>query len=148
MNRKFKLQKVLEYRDLMLEREKSRLGAMQRQEQLILDEIRTVTLEIKKQGEELALANAASEFQFIPMYEKYIASLERKRRQTQEKLRLHRIEMDKQKQETVGAYRRKKIMDRLKEKHIVAYAAYTDKEEAKSTEDIVLTRKAGENARS
>ena len=143
MTRKFKLQKVLEYRELILEREKSRMAALAIQEQEILAEIRRMVELVKAKLSELSEAQNKGELDFILMYEKYITKLEKERRGLQEKLNRHRQDMHKQKGITVGAYQRKSIMDKLKDKHDREYQAFTEKAEQKSTEDIVLTRQAG-----
>ena len=130
-----------------MEREKARMATLVLQEQEILSEIRRMVEVIRIKQSELSAAQTAGELDFVMMYEKYILTLEKERRGLQEKLNRHRQEMHKQKGITVGAYQRMSIMDKLKSKHDKEYRAFVEKEEQKSTEDIVLTRQAGRLAK-
>lgn len=144
MQRFFKLQKVLDYRNLILEKEKAQMAVLVQQEKVIEDEIRSVTAEMHEKQQEMTLSAEENDFYFTGMYSKYIKTLEAKRLQAQKVLANHRQVMHQQKGQTVAAYRRKSIMDKLKTKHKTAYTKFVDTQEAKTVEDIVLTRKASE----
>ncbi|MDR2883706.1 MAG: hypothetical protein LBV09_01185 [Deferribacteraceae bacterium] len=144
MQKKFKLQKVLDYRNLVLEREKAQLAELVMQEQRIIEEVRDATAMIQQKQQEMAEAQDKGDFNIAQLYPKYILRLEADRNKLQLKLAEHRQTMYKQKGKTVVAFKRKTVMDKLQTKHKEAYRTFVDKEEAKTTEDIVLTRKAAQ----
>ncbi|MDR2401553.1 MAG: hypothetical protein LBD73_07890 [Deferribacteraceae bacterium] len=138
MERRFKLQKVLEYRNLMLEKEKAHTAVLMQEERAIIGNIREMSHEIKaKRGE---ADECGTDFVMTGLYKNYIEHLERMRTAEQKKLAEHRQLLHKQKWHTIAAYKRKAVMDKLKERHTSEYGKYMDKEETKAAEDIVLTR--------
>jgi flagellar export protein FliJ len=139
MEKRFKLQKVLEYRNLMLEKEKARTAVLMQEERNIIETIRGMNQEIRIKREEAD--GCGTDFVMAGLYKNYIAHLEKTRLAEQKKLAEHRQILHKQKWQTIAAYKRKTIMDKLKEKHTAEYGKYADKEETKSAEDMVLTRR-------
>jgi flagellar export protein FliJ len=139
MQKRFKLQKVLEYRNLMLEKEKAHTAVLIQEENRIIGGIRELSGEIKeKRGE---LDDCGTDFVMAGLYKNYIEHLEKLRGAEQKKLAQHRQLLHKQKGHTVAAYKRKTVMDKLKEKHTAEYGKFMDKEETKATEDMVLMRR-------
>lgn len=142
MQKKFKLQKVLEYRKLMLEREKSSLAALRKQERELLEKMNFVNNIIKDKERELEQSSRAGEFEFIPLYEKYINTLVKAKKELNMGIVDIRKKVAAQNNVTVTAFKRKSIMDKLSERHKEEYKTYVEKQEANVIEDIVLTRKA------
>ena len=73
MNKKFKLEKVLELREKALEREKIKLADLQLKEKQAYEEMNTVMEDIKTKNSEMEQDRAKGLFDFIEMYNKYIA---------------------------------------------------------------------------
>ena len=73
MNKKFKLEKVLELREKALEREKITLADLQLKEKQAYEEMYAVMEDIKAKNIELEQDRAKGIFDFIEMYNKYIA---------------------------------------------------------------------------
>jgi flagellar export protein FliJ len=142
MQRAFKLQKVLDYRRLMLERETAQLSVLLAEEERILNEIKKIEAELDQKRNELEKVNIEADFSTVGMYDRYIRVLETRKGQIVSYLQRHRQEIIKQKTKTLAAYKRKTIMNKLADRHKRAYSHFIDKEEMKSSEDIVLTRKA------
>ncbi|MDR0454290.1 MAG: flagellar export protein FliJ [Deferribacteraceae bacterium] len=142
MQKKFKLEKVLNYRSLILEKEKAQLAVLAQQEQTIIKEIKNIMSVIAQKQREMSEAQAEGDLNMTQMYQKYITKLEGMRNQMQTKLAQHRQVMHKQKTATVKAYQSKSIIDKLYARHKAAYNSFLDKEEAKVVEDIITTRKA------
>ncbi len=142
MQKRFKLEKVLNYRNLVLEKEKAQLAVLVQQEQKMIEEIKRAIAVIVVKQQEMSETQAAGDFNLAQMYQKYITQLETARNQMQTKLAQHRQTMYKQKGVTMKAYQRKSIIDKLHVRHKAAYSSFLDKEEAKMVEDIVITRKA------
>ena len=142
MQKRFKLEKVLNYRNLILEKEKAQLSVLVQQEQKIIGEIRRIMAIIAQKQHEMSETQSEGDFKLTNMYQKYITKLESDRNKMQAKLALHRQTVYKQKAVTVKAYQKKSIIDKLHTRHKAAYASFLDKEEAKVSEDIVTTRKA------
>ena len=130
----------------MLEREKAKLGELMHQEQIMTGEIQKMTVLITDKFAEMAEAQQACDFTYTEMYEKYLRKLAVERRQKQQELAEHRKLVYQQKSNTVDAFRKKSIMDKLEDKHKKAYSFFIDQQELKSIEDIVLTRKAAKAA--
>ena len=143
MQKRFKLEKVLNYRNLMLEKEKSQLAVLIKQERQIIEEIRQIVTVIAQKQQEMSEAQSEIDFKLTQMYQKYIAKLESIRNQLQTKLAQHRQTVHKQKAVTVKAHQKKSILDKLHTRHKAAYISFLEKEETKIVEDIVTTRKAG-----
>lgn len=141
MQRAFRLQKVLNYRQLVLEREKAKLAELMQKESQFLRQIQSINELIKDKNRELV---KESDFQVQDMYRKYIVLLERARNQVQKALLEHRKALAQQKDVAVGAYKDKTIMDKLNDRHQKEYQKYIDRKEALEIDDIVITRKAGE----
>ncbi|MDR2104125.1 MAG: hypothetical protein LBP51_00035 [Deferribacteraceae bacterium] len=140
MQKRFKLQKVLEYRSIMLEKEKAHTAALIQEERNIARIIREMGVEIKAKREEAD--SCGTDFIMAGLYRNYIDHLEMLRNAEQKKLAEHRQLLHKQKNLTIAAYKRKQVMDKLKDKHAVEYGKYIDKEETKAAEDMVTTRRA------
>ncbi|MDR2869586.1 MAG: flagellar FliJ family protein [Deferribacteraceae bacterium] len=142
MQKKFKLQKVLDYRALTLEREKAKLAELAAQERLIIVEVQRITEQIRQKLQEMADIQASGDFAMMQMYEKYITRLGTERRAALQQLAEHRQLVQKQKAQTTEAYKGKSIMDKLESRHKKAYAAFVETQEQKMLEDIVTTRLA------
>ena len=140
MQKKFKLQKVREDRELTLEREKAEVAELAAQGRIFINEVQRITGVIQQKYAEMAEAQNANDFAMTQMYEKYLKVLLIERRTAQQRLAEHRRLVQQQKQETVEAYKNKSIMDKLETRHKKAYALFMDMQEQKTLEDIVTTR--------
>jgi flagellar export protein FliJ len=142
VQKKFKLQKVLDFRILQLEQEKAKLGELMSQEQKLIAEIQRLTDIIRQKSQEMADEQSTSDFAMTQMYEKYIARLGVDRRNVGQKLAEHRKLVQKQKLAVAEAYKKKRVMDELESRHKKEYAEYMETQEQKILEDIVITRAA------
>ena len=77
MNKKFKLEKVLELRERALEREKIKLADLQQKEKDAQEEINIVIEDIKSKNEEMEQDRANGHFDFIEMYNKCIEAIDK-----------------------------------------------------------------------
>ena len=75
MNKKFKLEKVLELREKALEREKIKLADLQQKEKEAREEINIVIEDIKSKNDEMEQDRAKGHFDFIEMYNKCIEAI-------------------------------------------------------------------------
>lgn len=138
MKKQFRLQKVLEYRERIVEIEKNKLAEINAKLANTRAKIKETEEEIGRQFVELESAENI----FKTMYDKYIKKL------TADKSTLNRLRkqlelnVELQKKKVMDAINRHKVMLKLKEKHVENYRAYLDKEEMKMIDELAVTRSA------
>lgn len=140
MNRNFKLQKVLEFRERKLDIEKEKLEAIDLKFKEINIDIEKVITEIENKSSELKQFLEACDFKFIKMYELYIEKLEKRLIELKNLRKKLELEQEKQKKAVLNALNDVKVMENLKEKHIKNYIMYLNKEERKMIDELVVTR--------
>lgn len=140
MNKKFKLEKVLELREKALEREKIKLVDLKQKEQQALDNIKKVTEDIKTKNEEMEQDKQKGLFDFIEMYNKYIAVRQDDLILCEAELEKVRKDIDKQKEVLKKSLNDVKVMEKLKEKHLLNYAEYIKKQENMQIDEINITK--------
>lgn len=140
MNKKFKLEKVLELREKALEREKIKLVDLKQKEQQALDNINKVTEDIKTKNEEMEQDKQKGLFDFIEMYNKYIAVRQDDLILCEAELEKVRKDIDKQKEVLKKSLNDVKVMEKLKEKHLLNYAEYIKKQENMQIDEINITK--------
>ena len=140
MNKKFKLEKVLELREKALEREKITLADLQLKEKQAYEEMYAVMEDIKAKNIELEQDRAKGIFDFIEMYNKYIAVRQDDLALFEAKVQAAVIETAKQKEVLKKALNDVKVMEKLKEKHLLDYAEYVKKQEMMQIDEINITR--------
>lgn len=146
MKKDFKLQKILEYRGNILELEKKKLAQFQ---QKLRD------LEVRKEGFisqldeknlELEKIKEKCDFKFVKMYEDFIVKLRFMLMQIDNMIVKAKMDYENQKKKVIDALNDKKVMEKLKDKHIKNYRLYLNKEEMKIVDDLVVSRfNRGEN---
>lgn len=140
MNKKFKLEKVLELREKALEREKITLADLQLKEKQAYEEMYAVMEDIKAKNIELEQDRAKGIFDFIEMYNKYIAVRQDDLALCEAKVQATVRETAKQKEVLKKALNDVKVMEKLKEKHLLDYAEYVKKQEMMQIDEINITR--------
>lgn len=140
MNKKFKLEKVLELREKALEREKIKLADLQLKEKLAYEEMNTVMEDIKTKNSEMEQDRAKGLFDFIEMYNKYIAVRQNDLAVCEAKVQAASKEVAKQKEVLKKSLNDVKVMEKLKAKHLQDYAEYVKKQEMMQIDEINITR--------
>lgn len=140
MNKKFKLEKVLELREKALEREKIKLADLQQKEKEAREEINTVIEDIKSKNDEMEQDKAKGLFDFIEMYNKYVAVRQNDLAACEAKLQAAVQEVNKQKEVLKKSLNDLKVMEKLKAKHLLDYAEYVKKQENMQIDEINISR--------
>lgn len=140
MNRNFKLQKVLEFRERKLDIEKKKLESIDVKFKETNLNIKNIASEIENKHNELKNFVDACDFKFIKMYEMYIVKMENRLLELKKLRKKLEMELEKQKKIVFNALNDVKIMEKLKEKHINNYIMYLNKEEMKMLDELVVTR--------
>lgn len=140
MNKKFKLEKVLELREKALEREKIKLADLQLKEKQAKEEMTAVMEDIKAKNRELEQDRAKGLFDFIEMYNKYIAVRQNDLLLCEAKVQMAEKEVAKQKEVLKKSLNDVKVMEKLKAKHLLDYAEYVKKQEMIQIDEINITR--------
>ena len=140
MNKKFKLEKVLELREKALEREKIKLADLQLKEKQAYEEMNAVIEDIKNKNSELEQDRAKGIFDFIEMYNKYIAVRQNDLLVCEAKVQAAAQETAKQKEVLKKSLNDVKVMEKLKAKHLLDYAEYVKKQEMMQIDEINITR--------
>lgn len=140
MNKKFKLEKVLELREKALEREKIKLADLQQKEKEAREEINIVIEDIKSKNDEMEQDRAKGYFDFIEMYNKYIAVRQNDLAVCEAKLQAAVQEVNKQKEVLKKSLNDLKVMEKLKAKHLLDYAEYVKKQENMQIDEINISR--------
>ena len=140
MNKKFKLEKVLELREKALEREKIKLADLQLKEKQAYEEMNAVIEDIKNKNSELEQDKTKGLFDFIEMYNKYIAVRQNDLAVCEAKVQAAAKEVAKQKEVLKKSLNDVKVMEKLKAKHLLDYAEYIKKQEMMQIDEINITR--------
>lgn len=140
MNKKFKLEKVLELREKALEREKIKLADLQLQEKQIVIELNDIIEDIKNKNNEMEQDKAKGLFDFIEMFNKYIAVRQNDLALCEAKLQAASKEVAKQKEVLKKSLNDVKVMEKLKAKHLLDYAEYMKKQENMQIDEINISR--------
>lgn len=138
MKKNFRLQKVLEYRERLVEIEKNKLADLNAKLAMAIKKLEETEQNIEKQITDRETAENI----YRSMYDKYIKRL------TTEKASIGRVKkqvelnIEIQKKKVMDAINRHKVMLKLKEKHVENYRMYLDKEEMKMIDELAVTRSA------
>jgi flagellar FliJ protein len=144
MKKKFKLQKVLEYRENILELEKKKLIELQNKLKDLEFKKEEIIKDIELKSSELSDLKLNADFKFIKMYEDFIEKLKLMLSQLNNMIVQTIKDIENQKKKVIEALNDKKIMEKLKDKHIENYNLYLHKEELKMVDDMVTSRFKGE----
>ncbi len=144
MNKKFKLEKVLELREKALEREKIKLSELQKIESDIRAELQLIKDEINKKSAELEEDRQKGIFQFMEMYTKYIKMKENELLECETRRKTAEQNILQQKEVLKKALNDLKVMEKLKEKHLQDYQVFMKKQEELQIDEINITRRAKE----
>lgn len=140
MDSKFRLQKVLEYRERLLEQEKLKLGALMQKDRELNEELQEKNNEITVKEAELQTFQQANKFAFVKLGMDFIRKLEGQRNYILQTIRTNRKEIEIQRGKTTQAMNDVKIMEKLKERHSENYLEYVKKEEMKLIDELSVTR--------
>lgn len=141
MKKQFRLEKVLDFRNRVLEREKAKLGELAGEERVISGQIAEITGEISNKIAEQEADAAAGRFDFASLYNKYIAVRENDLKSAKKKREVVLSKIETQKKVLQNALNDLKIMEKLKEKHLRDYAEYVLKQEALQIDEINITKR-------
>lgn len=140
MKKEFKLEKVLEFRIKELDKEKAKLRELTAQDNMMVQQMYEIIEEIKSKRVEQENEVSEGNFNFTELYNKYITTrendLEFIRKKRDDVLKL----IEKQKEVMKKALSNVKIMEKLKEKHLLEYAKYMSKLEELQIDEINITK--------
>jgi flagellar FliJ protein len=140
LDRKFKLQKILEYRERIFEIEKQKLSTMMNRLKDLKYKRELLANEIAAKKKELDAFLMEKNFEFVNMGNKYLGRLFNNLHVLDKEIKKVKDDIEKQKEAIVTAMNDVKIMENLKEKHNANYMAYLKKEEMKLLDELVITR--------
>ncbi len=140
MDKKFKLEKVLELREKALEKEKITLAELQKIEADIRIELEKIASEINMKSLEMEEDRKHGRFEYIEMYTKYIKMKQNELIDCETRRRAAEQNIIKQKDVLKKALNDLKIMEKLKEKHLQDYQAFIKKQEEMQIDEINITR--------
>jgi flagellar FliJ protein len=143
MNKNFKLQKVLEYRENILKLEEKKLIEIQTELKKMELKREGLIGEIKTKEDELTILKDKGDFQFIQMYENFLEKLKSELKTLNSQINNMKNLLEKQKKRVLTALNEKKIMESLKNKHLENYREFLKKEELKMIDELVITRFKG-----
>jgi len=145
LDKKFKLQKILEYRERVFELEKQKLTDLQNRLKDYQFKREALSKEIEEKRLQLDTLKKEGKFEFAILGEKYLEKLLKMLQTMNNMIEETKKEIEKQKSTVVSAMNDLKIMEKLKEKHNINYLAYLKKEELKLIDELVITRRGNEN---
>ncbi|TCK60013.1 flagellar export protein FliJ [Seleniivibrio woodruffii] len=136
MKRQFRLQKVLEYRERVVEIEKGKLSVLNTRLLENRNRIMAVQAEIETKIAESDSANSAMRV----LFEKYIKKLNEDKQQLIKVKRQIETGIEIQKKKVLESIERHKVMEKLKDKHIENFRAFLNKEEMKLIDELAISR--------
>lgn len=141
MKKQFRLQKVLEYRERIVEIEKGKLSAFNTRLLENRNAIMATQKEIDSKVEESDSAPAA----MMLLYDKYIKKLNDQKTALIKTRKQLETAVEIQKKKVLESIERHKVMEKLKEKHIEDFRAYLNKEEMKLIDELAVSRSGRTN---
>jgi len=141
MKKQFRLQKVLEYRERIVEIEKGKLSTLNTKLLENRNAIMSTQKEIDSKVEESDSAPAA----MMLLYDKYIKKLNDQKSALVKTRKQLETAVEIQKKKVLDAIERHKVMEKLKEKHIENFRAYLNKEEMKLIDELAVSRSGRTN---
>ncbi|MCD8554564.1 flagellar export protein FliJ [Seleniivibrio sp.] len=136
MKKQFRLQKVLEYRERIVEVEKGKLSVLNTRLLENRNAIMATQKEIDLKIEESDTAPAA----MMLLFDKYIKKLNDQKAQLIKTRKQLETAVEIQKKKVMESIERHKVMEKLKEKHIEDFKAYLNKEEMKLIDELAVSR--------
>lgn len=136
MKREFRLQKILEYRERIVDIEKGKLTELNARLLENRNSIMSVQHEIEQKVDERETAKTA----MLVMYDAYIKKLNERKNGLLKAKKQIEMSIELQKKKVMDAIERHKIMEKLKEKHIENFRAYLNKEEMKLIDELAVSR--------
>lgn len=144
MDKKFKLEKVLDFRIRKLDIEKAKMRELTNKEQNVFIRMAETANIIKEKETEMDKDNNDGIFQFANLYVKFIAikeselkMLENARNEILKQIESQKIVLGKSLNDV-------KIIEKLKERHLINYASYLSKQEMMMIDEVNITRRKNE----
>lgn len=134
------MEKVLEIREKALEREKIKLAELQQIEADIRAELQVIAQEINKSADEMEQDKAQGRFEFVEMFTKFIKIKQQELIECETRRQAAEQNIVKQKELLRKALNDVKVMEKLKEKHLIEYQAYVKKQEDMQIDEINISR--------
>ena len=141
MKKEFRLQKVLEHRERVVEIEKGKLADLRLERRKYEENMEKIQAEIEAKQNDIEEQKRAGNLNFIRMYHDYIVKLKHDRVSTRKVLDEFDKKIDEQQKVVIEAINNHKIMIKLKDKHTSEYIKYLDKEERKMLDELVISRR-------
>ena len=138
MKKNFRLQKVLEYRERIVDLEKNKLAEMNKK----LTEMRQKLTELEEDIVKQVDGRETADSRFRSMYDKYIAKLNGQKNALVKQKRQLELNIEIQKKKVLDAINRHKVIAKLKEKHVENFQTFLNKEEMKLIDELAVTRSA------
>jgi len=138
MRKNFRLQKVLEYRERLVDLEKNKLAELNSH----LERVKIKIAETEELIDLKVKERETADGLFRNMYDKYIGKLTEDRNKGVKLRKQIELNIELQKKKVVEAIERQKIMQKLKDKHVDSYRNYLNKEEMKMIDELAVTRSA------
>jgi flagellar FliJ protein len=136
MKKNFRLQKILEYRERIVELEKNKLTELHLKLNSVKEKIKDTSDNIARQYEEQERAENI----YKSMYDKYIKKLKNEMETLNRVRKQLELNIEIQKKKVMDAMERHKIMQKLKDRHVENYRAFLNKEEMKLIDELAVTR--------
>lgn len=147
MKKEFKMEKVLDFRNRRLDSEKAKMRDLMNNETNVRVRMAETVQLIKENQSQMDADNASGVFGFMNIYVKFL-TIKEVEMQTLQNARneiLRQIEIQKEVlRKTLNDV---KIMEKLKEKHLLSYIAYMNKLEEKNIDEVNITRRKDEKNR-
>lgn len=140
MKKEFSLQKVLDFRNKRLDIEKAKMRELQNKDKAILTQMQEIALLIEDKEKEMDSDNKAGIFGFADLYVKFIGLKKNELTILNDTRKQILNQIEAQKAVLNKALKEVKIMEKLKEKHLIAYAHFLKKQEDFLIDELNITR--------
>lgn len=140
MDRKFKLQKVMEYRERVFDIEKQKLSDLNNRLKDLKYKREALVRDIEKNRKNIDIYKIDNNFEMVNLSIKYMDKLNNDLNTMNSAIEMVKKEIEKQKKNVVNAMNDLKIMEKLKGRHDANFLAFLKKEEMKLIDELVITR--------
>ncbi|MCA1927128.1 MAG: flagellar FliJ family protein [Calditerrivibrio sp.] len=140
MDRKFKLQKILEYRERVFDIEKQKLADLNNRLKDLKYKREALVRDIENNRKNIDIYKIDNNFEMVNLSIKYMDKLNRDLNTMNTTIEMTKKEIEKQKNNVVNAMNDLKVMEKLKDKHDANFLAFLKKEEMKLIDELVITR--------
>lgn len=144
MKKEFKLEKVLDFRNRKLDTEKAKMRDLINNETNVRVRIAETAQLIQENQTQMDADNASGILGFMNIYVKFLAMKEVEMQTLQNARNEILKQIEAQKETLRKTLNDVKIMEKLKDKHLLSYLAYMNKLEEKNIDEVNITRRKDE----